>query len=44
MEINQLKSVQPKMRGCKLGSGVNWYRAFKQGVQQTGIKQDCGVN
>jgi hypothetical protein len=37
MEINQLKSIQPKM-------SINWYRAFKQeGVKQTGIKQGHGV-
>jgi hypothetical protein len=44
MEINQLKSIQPNMRGHKLGSGINWYRAFKQeGVKQTGKKQGRGV-
>jgi hypothetical protein len=30
------KGVEPKMRGHKLRSGVNWHGALKQkGVQQT---------
>jgi hypothetical protein len=38
MEINQLKSVQPKMREHKLVQGVQ-----AEGVKQTGIKQGHGV-
>jgi hypothetical protein len=40
MEINQPKSVKPKMRGRKLRSGVNLQWVLKQkGVKQTGLKQ-----
>jgi hypothetical protein len=39
MEINMRKSVKQKIRGCKLGSAVNW-----QGMlNQKGIKQGLGV-
>jgi hypothetical protein len=30
MEINQPKSITPKMRGCKLSSAVNGQGALKQ--------------
>jgi hypothetical protein len=34
-EINQPKSVKPKMRGRNLRSGVNWQGAFEQkGITQ----------
>jgi hypothetical protein len=44
MEINQPRSVKPKVRGHKLRSGLNWQEVLKQkGMQHTGIKQDLGV-
>jgi hypothetical protein len=39
MEINQSKSVEPKMTGRKLRSCENWQGVLKQrGVKQTDIK------
>jgi hypothetical protein len=35
MEINQPKSVKPKMRECKLSSGVNRQVVFKQKGRKT---------
>jgi hypothetical protein len=44
MQINQPKSVKPKMRERKLRSGVNWQGALKQNdVKQTGVQQGLGV-
>jgi hypothetical protein len=44
VEINEPKSVKPKMRGCKLRSGVNWQGALKQkGIKQMCVKQHLGV-
>ena len=39
MEINEPKSLQPKMRGRKLRSSVNWQQTLNQtGVTHRGVK------
>jgi hypothetical protein len=44
MVINQPESINLKMRGHKLKSGVNLYGELKQkGIKQTGIEEGLGV-
>jgi hypothetical protein len=44
MECSRPKGIKPKMRECKLRSGINWQEVLKhKGVKQMGIKEGLGI-